>query len=101
MENETLTKIDIKSDLRLPSMYGVKYNNDNATPFDFVINTLTTIFALPEDRASSLAMDIHQNGSAVVQNELSYELAQHLVDLVTRTAVSYSYPLHSEVIPSA
>ena len=61
--------------------YGIYYHNDNVTTFEFVILSLVTVFSMSPEMATSLAMNIHQNGRGLV-GIYSMDEAYEKVDLV-------------------
>jgi ATP-dependent Clp protease adaptor protein ClpS len=70
----TATKINTNLDLVEPPMFKIIYLNDNATPMEFVIETLVDSFNYNEQTAVQITKDIHETGSAVVA-VLPYEIA--------------------------
>lgn len=95
----TITKVDIREDIEKPKLWNVKYNNDDATPFEFVITTLTQIFGLTSKTASDLAIAVHEQGSAIIQKEYTLEVADYLVSLTVHNARQNNYPLVVETVP--
>jgi ATP-dependent Clp protease adaptor protein ClpS len=96
----TITKIDIREDIEKPNFFNVKYNNDDTTPFEFVIATLIQFFNLNKTLATDLAVAVHEQGSAVIEKEYTFEIAEHLVNTTVSTARQNNYPLSVEVIPA-
>lgn len=77
MNSNSEVKIDekVKKKTKMPKRYNVVILNDNQTPFDWVMELLTTIFQHDPQTAEHLTMSIHESGSAVVGN-YSYEIAE-------------------------
>lgn len=65
----------IENTTREPNKYNVIFMNDDATPMDWVVHVLTTIFKHNTAAAQDLTMKIHHHGSAVV-GTYHYEIAE-------------------------
>ena len=94
----TVTKIQVNQGLAEPPMFKIIYLNDNATPMEFVIETLVDSFNYNEQTAIQITKDIHETGSAVVA-VLPYEIAEQKGIEVTVQARSHSYPLQIKLEP--
>lgn len=94
----TITKIQINQGLTEPPMFKIIYLNDNATPVEFVIETLVDSFNYNEQTAEQITMDIHEAGSAVVA-VLPYEIAEQKGIEVTVQARNNNYPLQIKLEP--
>jgi ATP-dependent Clp protease adaptor protein ClpS len=94
----TATKTKIMHDMAEPPMFKVIYLNDNATPMDFVIETLIDSFDYNQTTAVQITHDIHEAGSAVVA-VLPYEIAEQKGIEVTVQARSNNYPLQIKLEP--
>ena len=79
-------------------MFKIIYLNDNATPMEFVIETLLSSFNYTEETAEKITMDIHEAGSAVVA-VLPYEIAEQKGIEVTVHARNNNYPLQIKLEP--
>ena len=97
---DTVTKIKPKLDIAEPSLYRVIYLNDEQTSFEFVIESLMTVFDYDENGALGIAQGIHEHGSAVVA-VLTYELAEQKSVEVTTLARNNGFPLRVKVEPEA
>lgn len=86
LDTQTTTK------LKVPSLYKVVLLNDDFTPMDFVIEVLTHIFNKSAIEATTICMDVHNNGRAVV-GTYTYEVADQKIYEVTTVARSSSFPL--------
>jgi ATP-dependent Clp protease adaptor protein ClpS len=95
-EDDTIVKIKPRLDIPMPSMYKVIYLNDEQTSFEFVIESLMSIFDHDEDSAMTIAGAIHEHGSAVVAI-LTYELAEHKSLEVTTLARNNGFPLRVKI----
>ena len=94
----TATKIQTNLGLTEPPMFKIIYLNDNATPMEFVIETLLSSFNYTEETAEKITMDIHEAGSAVVA-VLPYEIAEQKGIEVTVQARNNNYPLQVKLEP--
>ena len=95
---ETKTIIQIREDLKEPSMFKLIYLNDNQTSMEFVIETLVELFDYSPNTAEKITYDIHEEGSAVVA-VLPYEIAEQKGIEVTVSARSNGYPLQVKLEP--
>jgi ATP-dependent Clp protease adaptor protein ClpS len=96
----TVTKIQINQGLAEPPMFKIIYLNDNATPMEFVIETLVDSFNYNEQTAVEITKDIHESGSAVVA-VLPYEIAEQKGIEVTVQARNNNYPLQVKLEPES
>ena len=94
----TVTKTQINQGLAEPPMFRIIYLNDNATPMEFVIETLIDSFNYSSETAEKITMDIHEAGSAVVA-VLPYEIAEQKGIEVTVQARNNNYPLQVKLEP--
>jgi ATP-dependent Clp protease adaptor protein ClpS len=94
----TVTKIKTNLGLAEPPMFKIIYLNDNATPMEFVIETLVGSFDYNEQTAVQITQDIHNAGSAVVA-VLPYEIAEQKGIEVTVQARTQNYPLQIKLEP--
>lgn len=78
--------------LKTPPKYHVIMLNDDATPMEFVIQTLITTFNKVYDEASAITLDIHENGRGIA-GTYSYEVAeQKCIETITE-ARQAGFPL--------
>jgi ATP-dependent Clp protease adaptor protein ClpS len=94
----TVTKTQTNLGLAEPPMFKIIYLNDNATPMEFVIETLIESFDYTAQTAEKITMDIHEAGSAVVA-VLPYEIAEQKGIEVTVQARNNNYPLQVKLEP--
>lgn len=52
----------VRGRVKPPGKYGVYLLNDDVTTMDFVVETLITVFRLPEDRAVAVMLLVHHEG---------------------------------------
>ncbi len=96
----TITKTQINHGLAEPPMFKIIYLNDNATPMEFVIETLIESFDYNQQTAVQITEDIHTTGSAVVA-VLPYEIAEQKGIEITVQARSNNYPLQIKLEPES
>lgn len=94
----TVTKTKVNLGLTEPPMFKIIYLNDNATPMEFVIETLMDSFNYNTETAEKITMDIHEQGSATVA-VLPYEIAEQKGIEITVQARSNNYPLQIKLEP--
>ena len=94
----TVVKTNVNMGLAEPPMFKIIYLNDNATPMEFVIETLIDSFNYTEQTAVKITHDIHESGSAVVA-VLPYEIAEQKGIEVTVLARNNNYPLQIKLEP--
>ena len=94
----TVVKQQVNLGLAEPPMFKIIYLNDNATPLEFVIETLIDSFNYNTETAEKITMDIHEAGSAVVA-VLPYEIAEQKGIEVTVQARNNNYPLQVKLEP--
>jgi ATP-dependent Clp protease adaptor protein ClpS len=95
---DTVVKTNLNVNLAEPPMFKIIYLNDNATPMEFVIETLIDSFSYNEQTAVKITQDIHEVGSAVVA-VLPYEIAEQKGIEVTVLARNNNYPLQIKLEP--
>ena len=94
----TVTDIDVQIDEKIkdldkePSRYNVIFINDNATPMEWVVELLTTVFKHTHTSAEHMTMEIHTNDSAVV-GTYSYEIAEQKTIESTQASRENGFPL--------
>ena len=99
-EVEIRERIAVKNKYKEPKDWNVVYLNDDVTTFEFVVETLTSIFGYGRDTAEVLTKKVHDDESAVVAT-LPYELAEQKGIEVTVHARSNNYPLQVKLEPEA
>jgi len=91
-KTKTITKVKVA----LPSMFSVIYMNDEQTSFEFVIESLVGVLNYTYDRAEDKAVEIHENGSAVVASFV-YEIAEQKRTEIMVAARQAEFPLEVKV----
>jgi ATP-dependent Clp protease adaptor protein ClpS len=97
---DILSKTKTNLGLAEPPMFKIIYLNDNATPMEFVVDTLIDSFNYNTDTAMQITQDIHNLGSAVVA-VLPYEIAEQKGIEVTVHARNNNYPLQVKLEPES
>jgi ATP-dependent Clp protease adaptor protein ClpS len=77
---------------RPPGMYKVILFNDDYTTMEFVIEVLKRFFAVNNERAQQLMLQIHNSGSAVC-GVYTRDVAETKVAQVTEYAQQHGHPL--------
>lgn len=92
--SETEVKQTVREilDIEPPKDYKVIYLNDNVTTYEFVIESLTNVFAYDEPDAETKAHEIDEQGSSVVA-VLPFEIAEQKGVEVLLSARNQGYPL--------
>ena len=91
-------KIDEKIEKRIiePPRYKVIFFNDNATPMEWVVEILVTIFKHTLESSQAIMLQIHEEGSAVVGIYV-YEIAEQKSVEATLASREKGYPLQIKV----
>lgn len=82
----------IKKVTKEPSRYKVIFLNDDATPMEWVIEVLTSIFKHTQDSAEKITLTIHNEGSAIV-GSYSHEIAEQKSIEATAASRNHGFPL--------
>lgn len=93
-ETNQTTKNDIV--IKKPSMYKVIFNNDDATPADFVKELLKMVFHHDDENAAKLTLEIHEQGRGVA-GIYTYEVAEQKHTEATYVARTNGHPLNINV----
>lgn len=72
--------------------FGLEIYNDNTTPMEFVVNTLTENLKIKKNKAIELMLTIHTKGGVIVPLESIIE-AQEVAERITYAAQKQNYPL--------
>lgn len=98
-DTATKQKIQVKTNIKPPSLFNVIYLNDNVTTMEFVIESLKTIFHHSDETAYEITMKIHEEGSSVVST-LPYEIAEQKGVEATLLARNNGFPLNIKLEPA-
>ncbi len=63
--NSDLATAGVRPKLDQPPLYKVVLLNDDYTPMEFVVEVLTTFFALNVEKATQIMLKVHTEGKAV------------------------------------
>jgi ATP-dependent Clp protease adaptor protein ClpS len=88
--NET-SKQDVV--IKKPSMFKVVFNNDNATPVDFVKELLKMVFHHNDIRAENITMEIHEQGRGIA-GIYTFEVPEQKHNEAVYIARSNGHPLN-------
>ena len=93
-DNQRQGGTSVRSDIKLgqPRMYNVVIYNDNFTTMDFVVKVLVEVFYKSESEATSLMLNVHEHGRAVV-GIYSYDMAVTKTNKAIAMAKAEGYPL--------
>jgi ATP-dependent Clp protease adaptor protein ClpS len=86
----------IKKVVKQPSRYKVLFLNDSATPMEWVVDLLITIFKHSQQSAEEITMTIHTEGSGVV-GIYSYEIAEIRAHEATTLSRNHGFPLQIKI----
>lgn len=89
---------DLKERATQGPLYRVIIHNDDVTPMDFVVRTLTDVFKLDQVHALQVMFTAHHNGSAYVQTLPKPEAVKR-VGLAHMSARLNHYPLLFTIEP--
>lgn len=76
-----------------PNMYKVIFNNDDATPADFVKDLLKAVFHHSDDGAENITMEIHEQGKGIA-GVYTFEVAEQKHNEATYIARTNGHPLN-------
>ena len=93
---EVRPRIVPKEQYKEPKNFNVVYLNDDVTTFEFVVETLTSVFGYARDGAEALTVKVNDENSAVVAT-LPYEMAEQKGIEVTILARSHGFPLQVKI----
>lgn len=81
-----------KPQLKRPPLYRVILLNDDFTPMDFVVEILMDFFAMSEEKATQVMLQIHTQGVGVC-GTYSKDVAETKVYLVNEYSREHQHPL--------
>lgn len=90
--DDDLAVQEAKPKLKRPPLYKVILFNDDFTPMDFVIDILMEFFAMPEDKATQVMLQIHTQGVGVC-GTYSKDVAETKVVIVNEYSREHQHPL--------
>ncbi|MBI2381087.1 MAG: ATP-dependent Clp protease adapter ClpS [Gammaproteobacteria bacterium] len=78
--------------LKRPPMYKVVMLNDDFTPMDFVVELLCTFFAMNQEKAIQVMLQVHTQGRGIC-GVFTHEIAETKVHQVNNYSRTNQYPL--------
>ncbi|HEX6159715.1 MAG TPA: ATP-dependent Clp protease adaptor ClpS [Thermoanaerobaculia bacterium] len=75
-----------------PPLFKVLVHNDDYTTMEFVVWVLESVFAMPEEQAIQVMLNVHLRGTGVA-GIYTYEIAETKVERTTALAREHEYPL--------
>lgn len=94
-DSTTLTKPKLKK----PSMYAVVIINDDFSPMEFVVNVLKFVFAMSQEGATQVMLQIHNEGKAKV-GSFTYDIAETKAAQIVAMARQRQHPLLAVAEPT-
>ena len=92
-DNEgSLAVEEAKPKLKPPKKFKVVLMNDDYTPMEFVVQVLTSFFAMNQELATKVMLTVHTKGKAVC-GEYTYEIAETKVELVNNYSRKHQHSL--------
>ena len=91
-QQDDLAVEEAKPKLKKPKKYKVILMNDDYTPMEFVVQILTTFFAMNQEAATKIMLTVHTKGKAVC-GEYSYDIAETKVEQVNDYSRQHKHPL--------
>jgi ATP-dependent Clp protease adaptor protein ClpS len=86
------------AETELEPLYRIIIHNDDVTPMDFVVYSLTTFFYLGMDSAAEIMLKAHITGTAYVQTVAKSE-AERRINKAFFAALAAGYPLYFSMEP--
>jgi ATP-dependent Clp protease adaptor protein ClpS len=83
---------ETKPRLQRPPLYKVILLNDDYTPMDFVIEVLMDFFAMPEEKATQVMLQVHIQGVGVC-GTYTRDVAETKVHIVNDYSREHQHPL--------
>ena len=87
-----------KPKLKKPRLYKVVLLNDDYTPMEFVVHILCTYFAMQEELAISIMLNVHNSGRGIC-GKFTREIAEMKVRDVLECAQRHQHPLQCTMEP--
>lgn len=85
-------KQTVKEQTAPPKRFGVFLLNDDYTTMDFVVEILTDVFLLPEERAVAVMLEVHHQGKGLC-GVYTRDIAQTKQQQVLTLAADAGHPL--------
>ena len=91
-QDDDLAVQNAQPKLKKPPLYRVLLLNDDFTPMDFVIDVLINFFGMPEEKATTVMLQIHTQGVGVC-GTYSKDVAETKVYIVNTYSLEHQHPL--------
>ncbi len=88
--------LDIKPEVKKPSMYKVLLLNDDYTPMEFVVFILQKFFNKDQDEANNIMLHVHKNGIGIC-GVYTFEVAEIKSKSVLDYAKKNHHPLQCTI----
>lgn len=79
--------------IKKPSMFKVIFNNDDATPVDFVKDLLKAVFRHSDEQAINLTLEIHNTGKGIA-GVYTFEVAEQKHNEAVLISRTHGHPLN-------
>lgn len=83
---------EVKPKLKRPPMFKVMLLNDDYTPMEFVIEVLRSFFQMPQEQATEVMLQVHNQGKGIC-GVYSRDIAETKVQQVNIFSRNNDYPL--------
>lgn len=83
---------------KLPPMFKVMLLNDDYTPMEFVVETITRFFNKSREQAAQIMLKVHTEGAAVC-GIYPQDIAETKMNQVLNFAKEYQHPLQCTIDP--
>lgn len=97
-ETEGDVSLEERQEVREPRRFAVLLLNDDYTTMEFVIEVLRRFFALTEERAMAVMLQVHQKGRGIA-GVYSFEIAEMKAFQVVEYAKKSGFPLQADIEP--
>ena len=96
MATETKQTTNQITTIKKPTTYKVVFNNDDATPMNFVIELLKVVFHHNDETATKTTLEIHEQGKGIA-GIYTFEIAEQKHNEAVYIARSNGHPLNINV----
>ncbi len=97
-QNKNSTDSDLMDQIETaePALWRVMILNDDYTPMDFVVYTLTSFFGHTENTAHKIMLDVHKKGAGLA-GVYTFEIAETKSAQANSLAKQNKYPLKTVI----
>jgi ATP-dependent Clp protease adaptor protein ClpS len=88
--------VKVRPKTKKPSLYKVLMLNDDYTPMEFVVHVLERFFAMNNQQATQVMLNVHQRGIGIC-GVYTYEVAETKVNQVMDLARQHQHPLQCTI----